>query len=93
MKKRLKFVSYNGAYPNLCRGKLIMELDGNKIIFPEYCLSSGGSVSFTDDWEEIVTKGEWSIDSFPENFPEELKQEAENLVNENINFGCCGGCI
>jgi len=91
--KRLKFVSYNGKYPNLCSGQLIMELDGNKIIFPKYCLLSEGSVSFTDNWDEVVTQGAWSITSFPKYFPEELKQEAKDLVNENIEFGCCGGCI
>lgn len=90
---RLKFVSYDGDYPNLCRGKLVMELDGKQIKFPGGCLKSGGGVGFTDDWEEVVDSGEWSIDEFPENFPGELKQKAIELVNENIHYGCCGGCV
>ena len=93
MKDILKFVSYGGVYPTLCRGKLIMELNGEKIIFPDNCLSSGGSVSFTDDWEEIIESGAWGISSYPENFPDELQNEAEELVNDNIDFGCCGGCV
>jgi phosphoribosylaminoimidazole-succinocarboxamide synthase len=28
-----------------------------------------------------------------EEFPEELKQEATDVVNENIEHGCCGGCV
>ena len=30
-KNRLKFISYDGNYPNLCSGTLIMELDGQEI--------------------------------------------------------------
>ena len=92
-KNNLKFISYDGSYPNLCSGKLIMELNNEKIIFPTYCLSSGGSVSFTEDWDENVTSGEWSISEFPKNFPKELEEHANRLVNENIEYGCCGGCV
>jgi hypothetical protein len=90
---RLKFVSYDGEYPNRCSGKLILNLDGKNIEFPEYCLSSGGSVSFDNDWNENVTEGDWTISEFPKDFPEELKSEAERLVNDNISKGCCGGCV
>lgn len=90
---KLSFVSYDGKYPNLCAGTLIMAIDGIEIEFPQYCLSSGGSVSFDDEWNEHVTVGEWSISSFPKDFPENLKSEAESIVNDNIEFGCCGGCI
>jgi hypothetical protein len=90
---RLKFISYNGSYPNLCSGELILSLDGIDIIFPDYCLQSGGSVSFDEDWNESVWCGEWSITNWPENFPEELKLEAISLVNDNIRQGCCGGCV
>lgn len=90
---RLKFVSYDGKYPNLCSGKLILSLDGNRIEFPDYCLHSGGSVWFDNNWNEHVTQGEWSISTYPENFPNELKEEATDLVNENIPYGCCGGCV
>jgi hypothetical protein len=93
MTSRLKFVSYDGEYPNLCSGTLILNIDGKNITFPEDCLLSGGSVSFTDDWDEIVTVDEWSISEFPENFPVELQQEAIDIINKNIHFGCCGGCV
>lgn len=89
----LKFISYDGEYPGLCGGTLIMNLNGEDITFPSFCLSSNGSVWFDDDWDEHVTSGPWSIEEYPDNFPEELKERAEYLVNENVTFGCCGGCI
>ena len=89
----LQFVSYDGKYPNLCRGTLKMRLGENDVIFPEYCLSSGGSAGFTKDWEDVVTDGEWTISEWPENFPESLKEKATQLVNENVRHGCCGGCL
>lgn len=91
-KDRLKFISYDGDFPNLCRGTLIMELDGKKITFSEFCLSSGGNVSFDAEWNEKVTQGNWKISKFPIGFPEELRDRAVELVNENIRLGCCGGC-
>ena len=90
----LEFVSYNGGYPNLCSGKLIMKLNGKRIEFPDYCLRSGGSWYFTNGYsEEHVEEGEWEIEEFPKNFPEELKEKANELVNNNVPFGCCGGCL
>ena len=89
---KLEFVSYDGAYPNLCSGQLVMAIDGARVDFPSHCLSSGGSVSFDKDWSENVTDGPWSISQYPEGFPEELKAAAVDLVNENVPYGCCGGC-
>lgn len=91
--KRLKFKSYDGSFPNLCSGKLIMELDGKDIEFPDHCLVSCGSVYFDDDSNEHVESGEWYIDDFPNGFPKELEEEADKIVNENIELGCCGGCV
>jgi len=90
---KLEFYSYDGEYPNLCSGKLKFKLDDKIITFPDSCLQSGGSVSFTDDWDEIVTRGEWTIGLFPTNFPEELEILATDLVNQNVEYGCCGGCV
>jgi hypothetical protein len=89
----LTFVSYDGAYPNLCSGQLVLAIDGVPVVFPKYCLSSSGSVSFDDDWNEDVQRGEWDISEYPKDFPETLKSQAVSLVNENIEQGCCGGCV
>jgi len=90
---RVQFKSYDGDYPNLCIGSLVLLVDNIEIIFPNHCLSSGGFVSFDEHWNESVGSGEWSISEFPKGFPEELEQDAEDCVNENIPFGCCGGCV
>jgi len=93
MKERLNFISYDGGYPNLCSGTLIMELDGKQIKFPDYCLCSGGNVWFDEGWMEHVESGPWTIEKFPKGFPEDLESVAEKLVNDNIPWGCCGGCV
>jgi hypothetical protein len=93
MASRITFVSYDGAYPNLCSGDLVLAIDGEPIAFPSHCLSSGGSVSFDEEWNENVSEGDWSISEWPSDFPEELKNEALDIVNGNISHGCCGGCV
>jgi hypothetical protein len=86
-------IQYNGEYPNLCSGHLVVTIDGKEWDFGTFCLASGGSVSFDSEWNEHVTEGEWSIDEYPEGFPEELKQAVLDAVNEEIPYGCCGGCV
>ena len=86
-------IKYDGEYPNLCSGQLIVIIDGKEWIFPNYCLSSGGSVSFDENWNEEVTEGEWSIREYPKDFPEELKDIVLYEINNAIYHGCCGGCV
>ena len=86
---RVEFVSYDGRYPNLCSGVLVLKLDGKKVTFPRYSLSSGGGLD--DEYETY--EGAWSIDRWPLGFPEECKKEATEVVNLNVEHGCCGGCI
>ena len=60
--EHVKFVSYDGKYPNLCTGTLVLNIDGtdysfgfttvpgmSKCDFPMFW-HSGGSVSFDNDW-------------------------------------------
>lgn len=87
----VEFVSYDGKWPNLCSGTLILKINGKEIVFPKYCMCSGGSAGFTGDWEAVVTKGPWTVD-----VPDELldyKEKIEEAVNDNVPWGCCGGCI
>jgi hypothetical protein len=56
-------------------------------------LSSGGSVTFNEEWEEQVTQGEWGVSDWPVGFPEEMKPAVEGAINDEIPQGCCGGCV
>ena len=90
---RVEFVSYSGRYPNLCAGILILNIDGKEIVFPSNSLHSGGSAYFTNNYDDShIDKGEWTID-FPDDFPDELMREATQVVNDNVDFGCCGRCL
>ena len=86
-------IAYNGAYPNLCRGTLIVTIDGTRWTFPSSCLSSGGQAWTTDDYSD-ASQGSWSISDWPENFPEDkyLRAAVVSEVNANVRHGCCGGC-
>ena len=87
----VEFVSYDGEYPNLCSGTLMLSIDGETVEFPKYCMRSGGSVWFDDEWHEHVGYGEWSV-KVPEKYAH-LQKEIEDCVNSNVPCGCCGGCI
>lgn len=87
----IEFVSYDGRFPNLCSGTLVIKIDGVERTLPKYCMNSGGFVSFDSDWCAHVESGAWSVD-----VPDDLidhKQEIEDCVNDNVPFGCCGGCV
>jgi len=86
-------IKYDGAYPNLCSGKLVVIINGEEWVFPDYCLSSGGSVTFDENWEGHVSEGPWTITEFPQNFPDNLKSIVTDAVNSEIPYGCCGGYI
>lgn len=87
----VEFVSYDGEYPNLCSGQLVLRINGQVRVFSHYCLCSGGTVYFDNDGNAYVETGSWSID-LPEDL-EPLRKEIEECINENIPHGCCGGCI
>ena len=86
-------VEYDGEYPNLCSGQLNVVIDGRRWVFPGHCMAPGGSVSFTDDWAEVVTQGPWSIEKWPPLFPEDKKGEVLSAVNDHVEWGNCGGCV
>jgi len=118
----VEFVSYDGAYPNLCRGILIVKIDGELVKFghdysnchydsetktwsytdedpdnPNYgsFWSSGGSITHDGYWNDIVVHhNEWEID-IDELDPKfwDVADELDKLINENIPYGCCGGCV
>lgn len=86
------FVCYDGCYPNLCRGTLKLQIDGKLVEFRDI-LYSNGSVGFFGIYEEeYVTKGRWDILKNIGEY-EKYKNEIVELVNENVELGCCGGCL
>ncbi len=87
-------IEYDGSYPSLCSGTLTIHL-GDRTWVCDRVLSSGGSVSFDGSWNENVTSGEWTIyeDELPKDFPRDLVEKLEELVNSEVPHGCCGGCV
>lgn len=99
--QHVKFISYTGKYPNLCRGILTLEIDGKEHRFGYGCgqhekfWRSGGECGFGAGFNHpYVHTGAWETDASM--LPEELKcyaAEIDEVFNENVEYGCCGGCI
>lgn len=83
----IKFISYDGAWPNLCSGTLTIEVNGVRRTDFELC--SGGHVYWDDD--ETIEYGPWTV-FMPDDLAE-YEKIITDLVNENVPWGCCGGCI
>ena len=88
-------IKYDGAYPNLCSGHLEVWINDIYYDFGKYCLISGGCIMRDEDWDMWAEKGPWEIDkdSYPKDFPEEYKEKLLEVINEELQWGCCGGCI
>ena len=90
----VKFISYDGEYPNLCSGKLVLEINHHTVEFPNHTLISGGYVRFDENWNEEVGQGGWSV--VTDNIPNEYKHlinQIVDVINESVPYGCCGGCV
>ena len=107
VQREVKFVSYTGGYPNLCGGVLTLsihdkeytfgctyEIKDGEVLYPPFW-NSGGGCGFTDNFSNsYINEGEWIIDSSA--LPLDLQKyaaEIDEVFNENVPFGCCGGCI
>ena len=88
----IEFVSYDGEYPGLCMGTLTIKVDGKTYKF-EHALISRGQICRDDDWNMWAEKGDWEVNLFEHPELEPHKEEITRLVNENVEHGCCGGCI
>lgn len=84
-------VTYDGAYPNLCRGQLTITVDDKVVYRERYCCHSEGSVWFDENWNEHVTDGAivWSEDV--EKFSDEIREAVREELSKYR--GCCGGCV
>jgi len=90
----MEFINYTGEWPNLCRGILTISV-GGEIFNLSQILISGGDCSFSSDYSSSdVSSGGWEI--YESNLPEKLRgfhKQIVELVNDNIEKGCCGGCL
>ena len=86
-------IHYDGDYPNLCGGYLVVSVDGHTYDFGRYALSTSGSVWFDDKGYDQVSEGEWRINHWPDAVPEDIRDAIEEAINEQVEHGCCGGCI
>lgn len=127
----IEFVSYEGKFPNLCEGLLVVRIDGRLYAFSPYYdsmyrpfwnrfnrtealeddsitkvsgfyLRSGGYIDWGEDGENPkIVKGKWIIDDKAMKLENgerfilsgEQKSELEKVINQNIELGCCGGCV
>ena len=130
--RMIEFVSYEGKFPNLCEGLLVIRIDGRLYALSPYqndsmyrsfwnrfnrtealeddsitkvsgfYLRSGGYIDWGEDGENPkIVKGKWIIDDKAMKLENgvrfilsgEQKSELEKVINQNIEFGCCGGCV
>lgn len=103
--KHIEFVSYNGKFPNLCSGILCLRIDGELVKFGskyndktvnyDRFWESGGNCGFTNGYKESYTNtSEWIIaaDDLPDKYKKYVN-EIDEVFNENVQHGCCGGCL
>lgn len=86
-------VTYTGRYPNMCRGTLIIEVNGQIIYSEDYVTESTGSCGFNHDYSEsYIDSGTLIWD--PEHarqFPQYIRDAVEDELSK---FDvCCGGCL
>lgn len=91
---KIEFVKYTGKWPTLCSGELYFKVNDKE--YKIRGLVPGGEVGFKGGYggESYINKGPWSLHDY--NFPEELKPYKRlitKMVNENVEHGCCGGCL
>lgn len=90
----VEFISYDGKWPNLCRGTLIIKVNGKTYTF-EDAMISGGHIygGAHTDWDMWAEQDDWEINLEEHPELEQYKEEITRVVNENVPQGCCGGCI
>lgn len=90
----VEFVSYDGKWPCLCYGTLIIKVNGKTYSFKEAMISGGRIMGGpSTDWDMWSEQGDWEINLEEHPELEQYKEEITKVVNENVEHGCCGGCI
>lgn len=73
----------------LCGSTVVLKINDQEIEFHRI-LGSGGSVSWGD--EDEINIGPWCVGNLPE-YLEKYEEEITKIINKNVDWGCCGGCI
>jgi len=83
-------VTYDGAYPNACAGRLLIKQDGEVIYDERHCCHSTGGVWFDKDGDEHVESGELVWNDRDQHSAEIGEAVYALLCGVRV---CCGGCI
>ena len=79
----------------------VLEDDNITKVFGFY-LESGGHIDWGENRESPkIVEGKWTIDDETMKLENgvrfilsgEQRSELEKVINQNIEFGCCGGCV
>jgi len=92
----VKFVSYSGGASSLCIGTLVLKVcDKEYKWYSREIMHTGGCCGFCDDdFSEFTEEDEWLVYYYA--IPDEIRKfaaEIDWVINQNIPFGCCGGCL
>lgn len=85
----VKFISYTGKWPSLCYGDLTLEINGKRVKFQ----ASDRFWRPNGDEYDILETGPWAIDvgKIPEQY-RKYAAEIDEIFNNNVEKGHCGGC-
>lgn len=74
-----------------CAAESWFSVSTNGMERSDFQLISGGWCEFLADYEPLVAQAPWIV-YVPDDLAH-LKDEIVNVVNENVRYGCCGGCL
>lgn len=92
------FVKIDGkmiSFGSYCLGKKGKTKDRGVPNYPSFW-TSGGSVTFDEDWSEDVEEGPWKVSIWEDGWNDDMKKLLPELIrifNEHVPWGCCGGCV
>lgn len=88
--RRIK-VTYDGRYPNTCRGTLTIKVNDEIIYCEKYVTESTGSCGFTNGYSESYINSGRLIWEDAGKFPSDIRDAVEEELSK---FDvCCGGCL
>lgn len=87
-------LKYSYSSYALCCGNIEVQIIPLNKTYTSIFLCSGGGIICPEgeEWNLQPSSGPWDV-TFCDDFPEEYKDEVVTLINAEIPWGCCGGCI